>query len=471
VPQYGQRGGIVHAPRCRYGRENRIEEGQDMDERLGMSAAELGRAIGRGAVDPVDLTRACLDAAAAHPMGARIYARLTPERAEAEAHAAAERARAGQRLSPLDGVPASWKDLFDTAGVATEAGSALLAGRVPERDARVLRNATAGGLVCLGKTHMSELAFSGLGLNPITETAPCVHDPARVAGGSSSGAAASIAHGLAPVAVGSDTGGSVRIPAAWNDLVGLKTTHGRLSLEGVVPLCETFDTVGPLARTVEDAALMLGLLEGGPAPDLRGASLKGRRFAALQTVVMDDLDDAPARAFADATAALQDAGAQITPLEAPEVAHAMELSGVLFTTDAYGYWRDSIEAHPEAMYPPILERFRAGQAHSGPDYVAGWIALRHYRAQWAARVAGFDGVLMPSCPSVPPEIDRLQTDGAYYVRENLRVLRNTRVANLMGLCAVTLPTGVPSSGLMIASTGREESLLRIAHAAEAALAG
>ena len=442
-----------------------------MDDRLRQGAAELGREIGRGAIDPVELARACLDAAAAHPMGARIYARLTPDRADAEARAAAARARAGQRLSPLDGVPASWKDLFDTAGVTTEAGSALLRGRVPARDARVLANATAAGMVCLGKTHMSELAFSGLGLNPVTATAPCVHDPAHVAGGSSSGAAASVAHGLAPVAVGSDTGGSVRIPAAWNDLVGLKTGHGRLSLDGVVPLCQTFDTVGPLARTVEDAALMLGVLEGGAAPDLRGATLAGRRFAALQTVVMDDLDDAPAHAFADAVAALERAGAQVVPLDAPEVAHAMDLSGVLFTTDAYGYWRDTIEAHPEAMYPPILERFRAGRTHSGPDYVAGWVALRTYRAQWAARVAGFDGVLMPACPSVPPEIERLQTDDAYYVRENLRVLRNTRVANLLGLCAVTLPTGVPSCGLMIAATGREEALLRTAHAAERALAG
>ena len=441
-----------------------------MDDRLWLSAAELGRAIGRGEVDPVEVAGAFLDAAAAHPHGQRIYARLTPERAEAEARAAAARARAGQRLSPLDGVPVSWKDLFDSAGVATEAGSALLAGRVPARDARVVANATAAGMVCLGKTHMSELAFSGLGLNPVTETAPCVHDPARVAGGSSSGAAASVAHGLAPVAVGTDTGGSVRIPAAWNDLVGLKTVHGRLSLDGVVPLCETFDTVGPLARTVEDAALMLGVLEGARPPDLRGASLQGRRFAALDTVVMDDLDDAPARAFADAVAALERAGAQVVPLDAPEVAQAMDLSGVLFTTDAYGYWRDAIEAQPDAMYPPIRDRFRAGASHSGPDYVAGWQALRRHRAQWAARVAGFDGVLMPACPSVPPEIDRLQTDDDYYVRENLRVLRNTRVANLMGLCAVTLPTGVPSCGLMIAATGREEALLRLARAAERALA-
>ncbi len=196
---------------------------------LWMTAADLGRGIAAGEIDPVALTQTYLDAIAAHPLKDRIYARLTPDRALAEAQAAADRAKAGQRRGLLDGVPISWKDLFDTAGVATEAGSALLAGRVPDRDAVVLRNATAAGLVCLGKTHMSELAFSGLGYNPITATPPCVNDAEAVPGGSSSGAAASVAFGLAPAGIGSDTGGSVRIPAVWNDLVGLKTTIGRLS--------------------------------------------------------------------------------------------------------------------------------------------------------------------------------------------------------------------------------------------------
>ena len=215
-----------------------------MQDWLGRTAAELGRAIGAGTVDPVDLTQAYLDAAQAHPMEARIYARLTPERALAEAMAARRRARTEQRLSVLDGVPISWKDLFDTAGIVTEAGSALLKDRTPARDAEVLRNATAAGLVCLGKTHMSELAFSGLGLNPVTATPPCINDHKAVSGGSSSGAAASVAFGLAACGIGTDTGGSVRIPAAWNDLVGLKTTAGRVSSAGVVPLCETFPDAG-----------------------------------------------------------------------------------------------------------------------------------------------------------------------------------------------------------------------------------
>lgn len=261
---------------------------------------------------------------------------MTVDRALAEAGAAAARARAGHRRGLLDGVPLSWKDLFDTAGVATEAGSALLKGRIPSEDARVLRNATAQGAVCLGKTHMSELAFSGLGLNPMTATPPCVNDEAAVSGGSSSGAAASVAFGLAPCGIGSDTGGSVRIPSAWNDLVGLKTTSGRVPLEGVVPLCARFDTVGPLGRSVEDAALALALLEGGQPADLRGASIKGTRIGVLQTVALDDMREQPRVAYQSALERLQNAGAVLEKFDAPEVDLAMAQAPVAFTAEAYG---------------------------------------------------------------------------------------------------------------------------------------
>ncbi|WP_412506759.1 amidase [Roseovarius sp. SYSU LYC5161] len=437
---------------------------------LGMSAADLGRAIGRGEIDPVALTERFLAAIDAHESRDRIYAAVTRDRAMAEADAAAARARAGQRLGPLDGVPVSWKDLFDSAGTATQAGSALLEGRVPSADADVLRNASMAGMVCLGKTHMSELAFSGLGLNPVTATPPCVNDARAVPGGSSSGAAASVAFDLAAGAIGSDTGGSVRIPAAWNDLVGLKTTAGRLSLDGVVPLAEKFDTVGPLCRSVEDAALLLAALEGGAAPDLGGASLRGRRFAALQTVVLDDIREAPAAAYLDAVARLRDAGAVVEEIDAPEVADAMPMSGILYTAEAYGIWRDTIEAAPDKMFAPIRERFRGGRDVSAPDYVAAWRKLAELRKAWRARVAGFDAVLMPTAPNLPPDADRLMRDEDYYVTENLLTLRNTRVGNLMGLCAVSLPTGTPSCGLTLCGRpGAEESLLRLAAASEPVL--
>ena len=441
-----------------------------MQDWLRLTAGDLGRGIDRGEIDPEALCDTYLSAINAHPLSDRIYSAVTETRARAEAGAAAARVKAGQRLGPLDGVPVSWKDLFDSAGVATEAGSALLKGRMPARDAEVLRNGTAAGLVCLGKTHMSELAFSGLGLNPVTATPPCVNNADAVPGGSSSGAAASVAFDMAACGIGSDTGGSVRIPAAWNDLVGLKTTAGRVSLQGVVPLCLRFDTVGPLARSVEDAALMLAAVEGGKAADLRGASLSGMRFAALQTVVMDDIRSEPEAGYAAACARLHDAGAVIEEIEAPEVADAMPLSPALFSGEAYGLWRDVIEADPDKMFAPIRERFRGGKATSAADYVAGWHRLEGLRAAWHARVAGYDAVLMPTAPNLPPDHARLMEDEDYYVTENLLTLRNTRVGNLMGLCAVTLPTGVASCGIMLCGTPfQEERLLRVAAAAEAAL--
>ncbi len=438
---------------------------------LWQSAGDLGRGIAAGKIHPVELTEAFLDAIAAHPDGARIYARTTPRRARTMAMAAAGRAKLGLRIGLLDGVPLSWKDLFDAAGAGCEAGSALLAGRVPDTDAHVLRNATAQGLVCLGKTHMTELAFSGLGLNPVTATPPNCNFPGAVPGGSSSGAAASIAFGLAPAAIGSDTGGSVRIPAAWNDLVGLKTTPRRLSLKGVVPLCPGFDTVGPIARNVEDCALILAALEGGAVPDLAGTSLTGLRLAMLETVALDDLREKPAEGFDDAALRLGRAGAAITRLKIPEVAEALALAGTLFTPEAYGTWGKLIETAPEKMYPPVLERFRSGASVKAADYVAAWQRLDQLRLIWADRTAAFDAVILPTSAILPPDAARLLSDPAYFAGENLLALRNTRIGNLFGLCVLTLPTGQPSCGIsLMMGPGQEERLLRLGAAAERALA-
>ena len=437
---------------------------------LKMTAADLGRGIAAGHIDAVELTEAYLDAIDQQPIHDRIYARVTADRARAEAKASAQRARLGQRRSLLDGVPISWKDLFDTANIGTEAGSNLLKGRVPDRDALVLQNATAAGLICLGKTHMSELAFSGLGYNPSTETPPCVNDQDAVPGGSSSGAAASVAFDLAAAGIGSDTGGSVRIPSAWNDLVGLKTTAGRLSLEGVVPLALKFDTVGPLCRSVEDAAHLLVALEGGKPIDLRGADLTGCNLAVLKTVALDDVRDTPMEAFQNAVVRLTKAGAKIRHIEIPQIETAMSLSGCLYTAEAYGLWRDVIEANPDAMYSEILERFRLGKTHSGPDYVAAWAALEAARVAYDAATSEFDAVLLPTAPILPPNLERLNTDHDYYVTENLLALRNTRMGNLMGVSALSLPTGTPSCGIMaMGAPNGEEALLRLGSAMEKAL--
>lgn len=448
-----------------------------MDDWQRQSACDLGREIGAGRIDPVELTQAFLDAAAAHPQVDRIYVRRTADRALAEAEAARERARAGVRRGPLDGVPISWKDLFDTAGVPTEAGSRLLEGRTPDRDAAALTAATQAGMVCLGKTHLSELAFSGLGLNPayggmtdpLPGTPPNIHNDAWVPGGSSSGAAASVAHGLAAAGIGSDTGGSVRIPAAFNDMVGFKPGYGRVSTQGAVPLCERFDTVGPLCRTVEDAAHLTAVLEGGEAPDLAGAALTGRRLAILSPYT-DDARSEPKAAFDAAVEKLRIAGAQITPITSDAPAEAIRLAAALVPGEAYGIWRDVIEAAPDRIYDRIRDRFRAGADVTAPDYVAAWRRLMEVRAAWLSQTAAFDAVILPTVACLPAEIDRLMTDADYYVTENLLTLRNTRIGNLLDLAALTLPTGRPATGIMFfAPPGREAALLRLGRAAEIAL--
>jgi aspartyl-tRNA(Asn)/glutamyl-tRNA(Gln) amidotransferase subunit A len=443
-----------------------------MADWLKMTASDLGRGIGAGEIDPIELCEVYLAAINAHEFTDRIYARLTEDRARAEAAAASDRAKKGVRRGLLDGVPISWKDLYDTAGVVTEAGTALLKGRVPDTDAEVLANATRAGLVCLGKTHMTELAFSGLGLNDVTETSPNSTNPALVAGGSSSGAATSVAFDLAAAGIGSDTGGSVRIPSVWNDLVGLKTTHGLLSVEGVVPLCESFDTVGPLCRSVEDAAELLAVMAGEAAPDLSGASLTGKRFMVLETVALPDCRAEPLAAFETAVERLKAAGAEIVRAEIPEVERAMELAGCLFTSEAYAQWHTEIEANPDAMFPPVRERFRAGAEFSAVQFIESWQELRSLRAAYQKATAGFDAVLVPSSPILPPDIERLLSDHEYFIRENLLALRNTRIGNLMGLCGLTLPTDTPTCGITaLCDPFAEAKLLRLGAAMEEVVRG
>lgn len=444
-----------------------------MTDITGMSAAEIGRAIENGSLDAREATETFLAAIESHAFSNRIYLRHFGDAARAEAAAAADRAKRGLRRSPLDGAPISWKDLFDIAGDLTESGCAMLKGRKPQEDATVVANARRAGTVALGKTHQTELAFSGLGLNPITETPPNFFNPELAPGGSSSGAATSVAYGLAAAAIGSDTGGSVRAPAAWNSLVGLKTTHGLLPDQGVVPLCPGFDTPGPLCRTVEDAALLTAIMGGRNAPDLEGASLKGARFAVLETVALDaDCRDEPRAAFETAVNVLARAGAKIERLDSPEVAAIMPLAPALFTGEAWAEWGETIEESGNLMFEPIRERFSAGDAVTAAAYLRARKKMLELRAAWNARVAGFDAVLIPSSPILPPNIEKLLSDKAFFVAENLLTLRNTRIGNLLGLSALTLPTATPSCGIMLMGKPfGEAALLRVGAAAEAALKG
>jgi len=436
-----------------------------------LTAAELGDMIGRREIDPIDLTKYFLSQIELSPIGRKIYSTVTSQLALEQAKDSRKRADLGRRLSSLDGVPISWKDLFDISGYPCEAGSDLLAGRLATKNAKVYNFAEAHGLICLGKTHMSELAFSGLGLNPVKETPPCVNYPEAVPGGSSSGAATSVAFGLAAAGIGSDTGGSVRIPAAWNDLVGLKTTVGKLSLDGVIPLCGRFDTVGPLAKSVEDTARLFGIMVGREIVLPATKAVKGLNFAILKTVAMENVVDLPKKAFQNSIEKLKEAGANISEISVSSVSEAMDLTGLLYSPEAYATWKHKIEKSPDLMFAKILERFRSGANVLASDFINAWDKLIDLRQKYYSEVEAYDAILIPTSPIVPPEMGRLMNDGDFYNSQNLLALRNTRIGNLMGSCSITLPTDIPSCGFLIMGRpNEEERLLRLAQACELVLA-
>ncbi len=437
------------------------------------SAAEQGRAIAGQEISVRDLTEAYLDAIEAHPNRDRIYARTTPERARAEADAAEARVTSGMAAGPLDGVPISWKDLYDTAGVACEGGTRLLKGRVPDTDCTVVQRGTAAGTICLGKTHTTELAFSGLGVNPMTATPPNAIEPSRAPGGSSSGAAVSTKLGLAALGIGSDTGGSVRIPAAWNDLVGLKTTAGLIPTEGVIALSRTYDTVGPLTRTVEDAALMFSILGDQPIPDWDGGTLDDETFHVAETTVLDGCDDGVVEAMDAALSRLSSAGATISRGPVPEFAAVFDTMrdvSPLVTSEAWAEWGDVIEANPDVMWSPIETRFRQGKDADPAKDALATAQMAAHSGQLQQRIADNGLIVLPASPCFPPETQRLLDDEDYFTERNLLALRNTRLGNLLTLSSITVPSGTPMCGLMLfAPPGGEARLLSIARAIERVL--
>jgi aspartyl-tRNA(Asn)/glutamyl-tRNA(Gln) amidotransferase subunit A len=439
------------------------------------TALQLGAGIADGSIDPVALTDFFLDRIAEIDTDQAIFVRTTADRARAEAMAAEARQRQGLRLGPLDGVPISWKDLVDSAGVATEAGTRLLAGRTPAEDALILARSQRAGLICLGKTNLPDFAFSGLGINPAfgTPANACDDRTARVPGGSSAGAAVSVAKGLAAIGIGSDTGGSVRIPAALNGLFGLKTTAGLVPLDGVVPLSPTLDTIGPLTHDAADANAMLAVLTGQPAFDLDGASLRGVRLLKPTNIFWRFVDDAVGQSFEAALTRLSRAGVEISEAEIPELDQLvalLERHGNMIASEGYAIWGATIEADPNRIYPPIRERFRAGRGHSAADAEALHLGVTELRASYAARVAGFHGVIAPTVPILAPEIGPLEADAAKHDEAAMKVAWNTRWGNLLGICAVTLPcTPVDGQGvglMVMAPPFTEGALLRLSTAME-----
>ena len=452
-----------------------------------MTALALGNGIAGGHIDPVALTEHFLERMADGDGDRVVYLAATPARARAEAEAARDRAKDGRRLGPLDGVPMSWKDLFDSAGTATTAASPIFAHRVPEVDATLLARASRAGMVCLGKTNLTEFAFSGLGINPHYGTPANAYDAtvARVPGGSSSGAAVSVARGLAPAAIGSDTGGSVRIPAAFNGLVGLKTTAGLLPLGGVIPLAASLDTAGPLTRDVADANAVFAVLAGRRAADLGAATLRGARLLVPENVVWNHIEAGNERAVRRAIDRLAAAGAEVVTAEVPELTAVQDLfakEGPLVAAEAYARWKDLVNRQPDKIYHNVLKRFWAGSEMTAASFEALRRGLDTLSVRFHQRLAGYSAMVAPTTLIAPPPIADLEADDDAYMAANGGALHNTTLGNVLKVCAVTLPCGGTASGGANNETdlpvglmlhGRpftEAALLRLAQACETALA-
>lgn len=423
------------------------------------------------------LNQALATIEAAGDEGRRIFIRVYEDQAREAAQAADARARRGMTLGPLDGRIVSIKDLFDVAGESTTAGSILLRGApAAAADATVVQRLRSAGAVIIGKTNMSEFAFSGIGINPHYGTPGNAHDVTRIPGGSSSGAAVSVARAMAEIAIGSDTGGSVRIPSALNGLTGFKPTQSRVPRTGAFPLSFTLDTVGPLARTVEDCARADTVLSAQAWRPLPRRMVRGLRVGIPRGLLFSQMQDAVLAAFESAISSLSRAGARIGDESLDEWLGApfrLQERGTLVAAEAAYIHRATLETRSAEYDPVVLGRIRRGVALDAASYVG----IQQMRAQLLAeldlRLADLDVLLLPTVPCVAPRIDAL-ADEAAFTQANGLVLRNPSVFNFFDLPAVSLPLprapGELPVGLMaVGQRGADHTLLGVAAALEALL--
>lgn len=447
---------------------------------MSQTLIELQDALAAGRTTSVALTEDALARARAQASdgeGARVFTRLYGERALKAARASDALRQAGFTRSAVEGLPISVKDLFDVAGDITLAGSVALDDTPPARaDSPVIQRLIAAGAVIVGRTNMTEFAFSGLGLNPHYGTPLNPFDRAakRIPGGSSSGAAVSVSDGMAAAAIGTDTGGSVRIPAALCGLTGFKPTARRVPRDGALPLSTSLDSIGPIARSVACCALLDAILSGTGETLLGEANLAGLRLAVPKTVALDGMDMTVTASFAAALATLSNAGAQISEIAIPEFAQlgAINAKGGLTAAEAWHWHREPIARAGDRYDPRVRVRIERGREMSAADYIDVVTARTAWIAAVEARIAPYDALVMPTVPVVAPRIDELANDAAYGAT-NLLILRNPSFINFLDGCALSLPCHRPGEapvGLMIAGpAGRDGAILSIGQAVEQAL--
>jgi aspartyl-tRNA(Asn)/glutamyl-tRNA(Gln) amidotransferase subunit A len=392
--------------------------------------------------------------------GARAFIHVDKEAALAAADAMDHLRKANAAPSPYAGIPVSIKDLFDIRGQVTRAGSRALEDSAPaEADAPVVARLRRAGFVVIGRTNMTEFAYSGIGINPHYGTPKSVFNRSvgHVPGGSSSGAAVSIADRMAHGALGTDTGGSCRIPAAYNGIVGFKPTQRRVPLDGGVPLSSSLDSFGPLARSVACCAVLDAVLADEAVQPLQPRSVKGMRLAVPTTIALDDLDDEVAKTFERALAALSRQGALIERIEVPEFNDVLVMNskGGFAAAESFAWHRYLIVSHGDVYDPRVRVRILRGESISAADYIDILGARRSFIARAEKRIAPYDALVLPTTANTPPKIADLADDQAF-AAQNLRSLRNCTLINMLDGCAISLPAhrdGEMPVGLMLAAAG------------------
>lgn len=409
---------------------------------------ELAAAYRRGSLDPVDVTEAFLE----RIEEGDTYRLVTAARARRQAEAARRRLRSGHDAGPLDGVPIALKDLIDTEGDVTGAGSPPLYERpAADRDAPVAARLDAAGAVFLGKTTMTELAFSGIGINPHTGTPANALVPDRVPGGSSSGSAVAVATGRACAAIGSDTGGSVRIPASFNGLVGLKTTDGLLPLDGCVPLSTTLDTLGPIARTCDDAWAVFSAMAGRPSTPLPEAPARLRLWAPPEPLAMGVVREVGS-AFERTLEALAGAGGAVERRPLPALTELDGLYaryGSFAAHEAFARYEELLERSGDRMDGRVVRRIQAARDRPSSDYIRLTLERRRLCGVVWDALGGCDAIVLPTVAVPPPPLERLLRDDDAFLEANLQVLRLTTLGNLLGGPVATVPIGTDADGASI----------------------
>jgi aspartyl-tRNA(Asn)/glutamyl-tRNA(Gln) amidotransferase subunit A len=434
---------------------------------FGASAKDIGVAIQSGDLDAVEFTELLLDRI--NKQTSNIFLNVTEKRALNEAKQASKRAKNSCSLSALDGVPIAYKDLLDMAGERTTAASELR--RVcPEAkiDAYVVQKATQAGMVNLGKLNLTEFAYSGLGLNPHFGTPHNPHSSQipYAPGGSSSGSGVAVAAGLAPIAVGTDTGGSIRIPAAFNGVVGYKPSEGRIDKTGIFALSTTFDTVGPLAKTVQDCILFDGILSRANKNRLLRTRLNDISLFIPEGIVFEELEQSVADNFEIAISKLSQAGVKITRGQCPEFSESARLAGELGTitaVEAYVEHKDLLLSEKrQNIDRRVVKRIEMGKAMSASDAISLQRARQKLTQSLTERLNG-SLIAMPTTPITAPTIALLESNDDLFHSINLKTLRNTAIGSFLNTPGVAIPNGVDKNGMptsiLISAVANSDELL------------